>query len=76
LGKKKPNLLFAKYDRYDENLDLPMDLFRRWSLGYWYEIDKSTRLTLVWESRDAESGFSDYSKWDGNGYYAQMQTKF
>ena len=76
ISKKAPNLLFAKYDRYDENLDLAGDMFKRWSLGYWYDIDKGTRLSLIWESRDVESGFSERSKWDGNAYYVQMQTKF
>ncbi len=76
ISRKAPNLLFAKYDRYDENLDLAGDMFKRWSLGYWYDIDKGTRLSLVWESRDVESGFSERSKWDGNAYYVQVQTKF
>jgi len=76
LTSGSPNLLFAKYDKYDENLDLADDLFRRWSLGYWYDLDKATRLTLVWESRDVESRFSQRSKWDGSAYYLQLQTKF
>ena len=76
ISSKAPNLLFAKYDRYDENLDLANDMFERWSLGYWYQLDKSTRLTLVWESRDADPLFTELSKWDGNAYYVQVQTKF
>jgi len=76
LSEKAPNLLFAKYDRYDENLDLSGDLFKRWSLGYWYEIDKGTRMTFVWESRDVETAFSERTKWDGNAYYLQVQSKF
>jgi len=76
ISGRAPNLLFAKYDKYDENLDLAADLFKRWSLGYWYEIDKGTRLTLVWESRQVEPQFTERSKWDGNAYYVQVQTKF
>jgi len=76
VSKKAPNLLFAKYDRYDENLDLANNMFKRWSLGYWYEIDKGTRLTFVWESRAVDPLFSERSKWDGNAYYVQVQTKF
>ncbi len=74
--KTRPNLLFAKYDQYDENRDLADDLFRRWSLGYWYEIDKATRLTLVHERRKVQPSFSELSKWDGNATYVQMQVKF
>jgi len=76
LTGKVPNLLFAKYDRFDESLDASGDLFKRWSVGYWYDIDKGTRMTFVWESRDVESGFSERSKWDGNAYYFQAQVKF
>ncbi len=43
---KHCNLLFAKYDTYDENRDVPNDLFHRWSLGYWYELDPCTRVYL------------------------------
>ncbi len=73
---KHPDLLFAKYDAYDEDRDVSDDLFRRWSLGYWYDLDKATRLTAVWELRDVESGFSEFSKWTGNGGYLQLQVKF
>ncbi len=76
LTKRAPNLIFAKYDQYDENTDLANDLFKRWSLGYWYELDKHNRLTVLWEHRSPEPGFSEYSKWDGNAYYVQWQTKF
>jgi hypothetical protein len=74
--RTRPNLLFAKYDQYDEDRDMSDDLFRRWSLGYWYEIDKATRLTLVHERRKVQPNFSELSKWDGNATYVQMQVKF
>jgi hypothetical protein len=76
LGAGKPNLLFAKYDRYDEDRSAPDDLFRRWSLGYWYQLDPATRLTLVHELRTVGSVFSEASKWNGNATYLQLQTKF
>ncbi len=72
----KPNLLFVKYDQFDENRAKPDDLFKRWSLGYWYDLDKATRLTLVWELRNVGPKFSELTKWDGNAVYAQMQLKF
>ena len=74
--RTRPNLLFAKYDQYDEDRDMPDDLFRRWSLGYWYEIDDATRLTLVHERRKVQPSFSELSKWDGNATYVQMQVEF
>jgi len=76
LRSGKPNLLFAKYDQFDENRDRPDDLFKRWSLGYWYDLDKATRLTLVWESRTVGPAFSEFTRWNGNAAYAQMQVKF
>jgi len=76
LTRKRPNLLFAKYDRFDEDTDAPDDLFKRWSFGYWYDLDDATRLTLVYENRDADPEFSELSKWDGNAYYLQLQVKY
>lgn len=76
LTKRAPNLLFAKYDQYDENTDLADDLFKRWSLGYWYELDEQNRLTVLWERRSPQPGFSEFSKWNGSAYYVQWQTKF
>jgi hypothetical protein len=74
--KAKPNLLFAKYDQYDENNDASDDLFKRWSLGYWYELDPATRLTLVYELRRPQPAFSEFSKYDGNAAYMQLQVKY
>jgi len=76
LTDKAPNLLFAKYDQYDENTDADNDQFRRWSLGYWYQLDEATRLTLVHELRDAGPAFSELTKWDGNATYLQLQLRF
>jgi hypothetical protein len=76
IGSGRPSLLFAKYDQYDENRSKADDMFKRWSLGYWYDLDKATRLTLVWELRNADPKFSEYTKWDENAVYAQMQVKF
>ncbi len=73
---KHANLLFAKYDRYDENRNASDDLFKRWSLGYWYELDPATKLTLVHEFRDVQSGFSELAKWNGDATYFQLQLKF
>ena len=76
LGGGRPNLLFVKYDRYDEDRSAPDDLFRRWSLGYWYQLDPTTRLTLVHELRSVGEAFSELTKWNGNATYLQLQSKF
>jgi hypothetical protein len=76
VGSAKPNLLFVKYDRYDENRDAPDDLFRRWSFGYWYQLDPATRLTFVHELRSVGPAFSELNKWNGNATYLQLQVKF
>jgi len=74
--KGHTNLLFAKYDAFDEDRDLSNDEFHRWSLGYWYEFDPATRLTFVWELRDVEQAFSDFLTWNGNAEFLQLQVKF
>jgi predicted heme/steroid binding protein len=76
LAKTRPDLLFAKYDQYDEDTDASDNLFKRWSLGYWYELDPATRLTFVYEIRNPQDNFSELSKWDGNAYYLQLQVKY
>ncbi len=76
IAKKQPNLLFAKYDTYDENRAAPNDLFKRWSFGYWYNLDKATRLTFAFEKRDAEPKFSEFTKWDGNSAIVQLQVVY
>jgi len=72
----KGNLVFAKYDMFDENRALSNDLFRRWTFGYWCDLDKATRLTLAWELRKVQPLFSELASWDGNAAYAQMQVRF
>jgi hypothetical protein len=76
LAGDRPNLLFAKFDTYDENRDASNDLFKRWSLGYWYQLDSATRLTLVHERREPEPGFSEITKWDGDATYLQLQVQY
>jgi len=76
LAKTRPDLLFAKYDQYDEDTDASDNLFKRWSLGYWYELDPATRLTFVYEIRNPQDNFSELSKWDGNAYYLQLQVRY
>lgn len=76
ITKKTTNLLFAKYDQYDENRAVGNDLFRRWSLGYWYQLDKATRLTLAFERRDVDRRFSEFTKWNGNASWLQLQVEF
>jgi hypothetical protein len=76
ISSKKPNLLFAKYDQYDEDRAKASDEFKRWSFGYWYQIDPATRLTLVREQRDVGPAFSELTKWNGNATYLQLQVKF
>jgi len=79
LGSKignTPGFLFAKFDNYDENTNRAEDEFDRLSLGYFYDLDARTRLTLVYEDRSVGDNFSERSKWDGNAYYLQWQAKF
>jgi len=76
ITKKKTNLLFAKYDTFDENRSASDDLFKRWSLGYWYQLDKATRLTFAFERRDVDKKFSDFTKWNGNAGWVQLQVEF
>ena len=73
---KASNLLFAKYDTYDENRAVGNDLFKRWSLGYWYQLDKATRLTFAYERRDVDKKFSDFGKWNGNAGWVQLQVEY
>ena len=72
----RKNLLFAKYDTFNEDKDAANKLFKRWSLGYWYEFDKYMRLTFVWELRDVGRSFSDYTKWNGNAEFLQLEVRF
>jgi len=74
--RNRTNLLFAKFDMYDENLEAPQELFRRWSLGYWYEFDKYSRLTLVRELRNIQPNYSLYSKFNSDATYLQFQERF
>jgi hypothetical protein len=74
--RNRTNLLFAKFDMYDENLEAPQELFRRWSLGYWYEFDKYSRLTLVRELRNVQPNYSLYSKFNSDATYLQFQERF
>jgi hypothetical protein len=76
IAKKQPNLLFAKYDTYDENRSAPNDLFKRWSFGYWYSLDKATRLTFAFEKRDVGPKFSEFTKWNGNSAIVQLQVVY
>ncbi|NIM06449.1 MAG: porin [Armatimonadetes bacterium] len=71
-----PGFLFAKFDNYDEDTHLSDDEFNRISWGYFYELDARNRLTLVYEQRDVEDAFSELSKWDGDAYYLQWQTRY
>ncbi len=72
----RPDLLFAKYDAYDEDADLAGNLFRRWSLGYLRDLDPATRLTLVHERRRPGPGFSERAQWDGDATFVQLQVKY
>lgn len=72
----RPDLLFAKYDVYDEDTDLAGHLFRRWSLGYLRDLDPATRLTLVHERRRPGPGFSELAKWDGDATFVQLQVRY
>jgi len=74
--KAKPNMLFVKYDQYDENTDASDDLFKRWSLGYWWEPLTATRVGVVYEIRSPQDSFSELSKWDDTRGWVQLQVKY
>lgn len=74
--KKRPDLVFVKYDQYDEDTDTSNDLFKRWSLGYWWEPQPPARLGIVYELRDPDEGFSEFSKWDDTRAWLQLQVKY
>jgi hypothetical protein len=76
LLKSRSDLVFAKYDMYDEDDAVPDDNFRRWTLGYYYDLTPASRLTFVYELRDVEPGFSQYEKYDGDAQYLQWQVKY
>lgn len=62
---------FVKYDWYDPSNGAASDYFSRWTLGYAYELDKSTRLTLAHEDAkdNATTGKDDITTF-------QVQVKF
>lgn len=76
VSKSRPDMLFVKYDQYDENTDASADLFKRWSVGYWWEPEPPTRIGVVYEMRDPEPGFSELGEWDDNRGWVQLQVKF
>jgi hypothetical protein len=73
---KTPGFIFAKFDNYDENIHISGNEFNRLSLGYYYDLNPAARVTLVYECRNVDSGFSETDKWDGNAYYLQWQLKY
>ena len=72
----RQDLLFVKYDTYDENRDAADDLFRRWTVGYWWNLDRATRVTVFGELRSPQRSFSQLSKWDGNAAFLQVQVRY
>jgi hypothetical protein len=76
ISKQAPDLLFVKCDQYDPNTDVTGNLFKRWTLGYWYQLGPATRLTLVHAIRKPEDGFSDRAAWEGERTYVQLQLKY
>jgi hypothetical protein len=62
---------FLKYDWYDPNHSKAKDSFSRWTLGYAFELDKATRLTLTHEvaKDNATSGKDDVTTF-------QVQVKY
>jgi hypothetical protein len=73
---RKGDIAFAKYDLYDEDLDAPNTTFQRYTLGYAHELDPQTRLTAVYQIKDVDSGYSDYSKQNGNVLLLECQMSF
>jgi hypothetical protein len=41
---------FLKYDWFDPSQSKAKDYFNRWTFGYAYDLDKSTRVTLTYEA--------------------------
>ena len=71
-----PGTLFARYERFDENRDASGDEFRSLTFGYQHQIDSKTRAILAYELRDPESGYSKFSKTDGNVLTLRLQVKY
>ncbi len=76
ITKNASNLLFAKYDQYDPDTDVTDNLFKRWTLGYWYQLNPATRLTLVHAIRKPEASFPQLAGWEGDRTYLQLQVKY
>jgi hypothetical protein len=73
---KTPGVLFAKYDTYNEDISADDHDLRRFDLGYFYDLDPRTRLTLVYEKRQVGDDFSERTKYDGNALYLQWRVKY
>jgi hypothetical protein len=68
-----PNLVFLKYDAYDEDMDMPDDMFKRWSLGYWWDPKPPIKVRFVYEIRRAERGFSQFRQWENDRFFTELQ---
>jgi len=72
----KAGTAYAKYEVFDEDRDSSDDLYRALSLGWVQEIDPRTRLTLSWEHRTVDEGFSDHDTKHGDRAILQLQVKY
>lgn len=72
----KSSMYFVKCDAYDEDISSANDTFKRTTIGWYRDLDASTRLTLAWELRKPELGFSDYTKYNGNVLFTQWQAAY
>lgn len=71
-----PGTLFARYDIYNENRDLPDASIRDLCLGYQHLLDARTRVILAQDFYHPEPGYSKYSKYDGNLTTLRLQVKY
>ncbi len=75
-----PNTFFVRYDQYDEDRDVSDTTFKRTTVGWEHKLDKKTRLTLAYESKNPDTGFanvaSDSHANDEDAFTAQMQVKY
>jgi hypothetical protein len=75
-----PDTFFVRYDEYDEDSDTPGTEFDRTTVGWERKLDKKTRVTVAYEARDADAGFtnvaSDSQTGDDDVLTLQFQVKY
>jgi hypothetical protein len=71
-----PGTLFARYDVYNENRDLPDASISDLCLGYQDLLDAKTRIILAQDFYNPEPGYGKFTKTDGNVTTLRLQVKY